>query len=379
MVHPQYNISLALGLNERYDHRVAVGIIKFSRDRPDWRLSGNEWLFRTVSGKRADRPDGIIARITDRKTLGRLLSYKVPIVDVAYSFEDPRLPVVCNDDLETGLMAGRHFLAKGFNRFAYAGIDEAIWSRRRREGLWQAVREVQDGDLPVFNVAISWLRREHNLNGLAKWLAKLPKPCAVLAANDLIGYRVSTAARMAGIAVPHEVAIMGVDSEEVFCELSEPRLSSISCDCERIGMEAANLLAQLINGEDPLRQMVIPPLDIDARESTDIIIGQDGIIREVKNYIRINIGRGINVADVAEAFPMSRRALEKRFLQHEGQTIHDELIRVRLEKSCSLLTAGTSISAACYESGFASLQHFYHAFKRRYNLTPAQFASWAGK
>lgn len=374
MFRRQYTISLDLGLNERYDHRVAIGILKFARSRPDWRLTGKDWLFRPAPGRRSERPDGIIARITSRDDLTRLLAHRVPIVDIANSYEDVSLPIACNDDFLTGHLAGEHFLSKGFDRFAYVGIDGAVWSSKRREGLWAAVREAAEGALPEHLLNADWLRRDAGLKGLSRWLAKLPRPCAVLAVNDLVGYRVSMAAGLAGIRVPEEMAIMGVDNEEVYCELSEPRLTSIVCDCERIGMEAAEMLSQLLAGGDPLRRAVIPPLGIEARESTDVVIGKDELVRAIKAFMRANIGKGVNVADVASAFPLSRRSLEKRFLQAEGRTLHDELVAVRMERAKALLTSGRGIHAACFESGFTSLQHFYRTFKRQSGVTPARYA-----
>lgn len=375
MTSRKFNISLALGFNERYDHQIAIGIIKFARTRPDWSLVGNEWLLRSTRGHRAvRRPDGIIARITNHKSLRALMAHGVPIVDIANSYEHAGLPVVSNDDHLTGQMAGRHFVGKGFRHFAYVGTEEATWSKMRHEGLCRAVRDFQEEEPAVFNVGLSWLYRMFGLDGLARWLARLPRPCAVMAVNDLVGYRITMAARIAGLCIPDDIAVMGVDNEEVYCELSQPRLTSIACDCERIGMEAANLLAQLLDMSDPLRWMAIPPLGIDDKESTGIIIGQDPLIRAVKNFIRANVGRGINVADVASAFPVSRRTLEKRFRDAEDKTVHDELIGVRLDKARSLLRAGKSVNESCYASGFASVQYFYHSFKTRYGVTPAQFA-----
>lgn len=379
MTRRHFNISLALGLNDRYDHRVAIGIIKFARTRPDWRLVGNEWLLQSTGGRRASRPDGVIARIADHKNLARLLSYEVPVVDIANSYEDAKLPLACNDDFLAGDMAARHFLDKGHRHFAYVGLEDATWSKLRHDGLLQAVREASDGELPVFAAGLSWLRRQPALGGLAKWLARLPKPCAVFTVNDLMGYRVSTAARLAGIRIPEEVALMGVDNEEVYCELSEPRLTSIICDCERIGMEAASLLAQLLDGGDPLRRVVIPPLGIDAKESTDMVFGGDPLIREVRTFIRANVGRGINVADVAAAFPVSRRTMEKRFRDSEGKTVHDELMEVRIERARSLLRSGKSAHESSYGSGFSSVQHFYHAFKRHCGVTPVRYADECAK
>lgn len=377
MAKKQVNISLTLGLNDRYDQRVAIGVIKFSRTRPDWKLFGSDWLFQPGRHERDLRPDGIIARIANRRDLARLKAYKVPIVDIADSYDDSALPKVVNDDFATGHMAARHFHSQGFQHFAYVGIDGVSWSQKRADGMRQAIREAQGETLFTYGLGIAWLRREHSLAGLARWLRRLPLPCGLLAGNDLIGYRVGMAAAMTGLAIPDELAVMGVDNEEVFCELSQPPLTSIPCDCERIGWEAATLLAQILNDEDPLRQVVVPPLPVEARASTAIVIGEDDLVRDLKSFIRANAAKGINVADVAAAFPLSRRALEKRFKHAENRTIHGEIMTARLELSCRLLGSGASAAAAAYQSGFATVQHFYHAFKKRYNMTPMHFAAGA--
>ena len=370
-----FDISLSLGWNERYDHKVAIGIIKYFRQRENWRLFGNEWLFQmNRPGER--KTDGIIARIHDRDDLDRMTSYQVPMVDVANSYEDANLPHAVNDDLLTGRMGAEHFLDKGFTNLAYLGIDEVSWSNKRLQGMREAMREVDGtGQVHHFSVGTAWIRREHSLAGIVKWLKKLPLPCGLMAANDFLGYRVTVASAMAGLAIPEQLAVLGVDNEDVYCELSSPSLSSISCDCERIGMEAAQLLAQILNNEDPLRQVVVPPLGIHARESTAIVLGEDKMVRDVRNYIGANVGRGINVADVAACFPLSRRALEKRFKQFDGRTIHEAIQGARLEKAQRLLADGKSANAAGFESGFSTTQHFCHAFKNQFGMTPMEYAA----
>lgn len=368
------DISLALGWNERYDHKVAIGIIKFARMREDWRLFDNEWLFQTNRpGER--RTDGIIARITNRDDLERIKSYNVPVVDVANSYDDANLPSAVNDDALTGRLAGQHLMEKGFVNLAYIGIDEVSWSLKRMQGMRDLLRETGGGELQHLSVAVSWLKRKHTLADIVKWLKKLPLPCGIMAANDILGYWVTMAASTAGLAVPDQVAVVGVDNEDVYCELARPTLTSISCDCERIGMEAAQLLSQILNNEDPLRQVVVPPLGIHPRESTAVALGEDRMVREARRFIRANAGKGINVGDVAAAFPLSRRALEKRFKNAVGTTIHDEIARTRLDKARTLLAAGKTAAEAGYESGFSTIQHFYHAFKKHCDMTPMEYAS----
>lgn len=370
-----FNISLALRLTERYDHRCAIGIIRYARQKENWRLLGNESLFFTALGQSYHVPDGIIARITSRQELEQLKAYKVPLIDIAGSYHDPELYQTVNDDLETGAMAARHFLARGFSNYAYVGINDMIWSERRQAGFVGEVERALGIGVSSFTLGVSWLRRDYNLSRLIRWLKKLPVPCAVMAANDLVGYRIGIAATMAGLSMPGQLAIIGVDNEDVFCELAEPKLSSIACDCEAIGSEAAALLDKVLADRNHSRNIVVTPGMVEARESTDIVISEDSLVREVKNYIRTNIRKGINVADVARQFPLSRRTLERRFRSVEGRSIHDAILDIRLQKARHFLAAGRTATQAGYESGFVSIQHFHHTFKKNFRLTPNEYAA----
>ncbi len=377
MRHKHYNINLALGFDERYDHRIAIGIIRFARSRSDWRLIGNARLWKSNPESPADRPHGIIARITNREELARFLAYKVPIVDIADAFDDRRLFRALNDDRMTGHLAGRHLVACGFRHFAYVGIDEVSWSGNRLWGLDKATGECRQSDLHVFRVGVSWLKREYRLDRLANWLKKLPLPCGVMAANDLLGYRISVAAAMAGLSIPNQLGVIGVDNEALFCELAQPSLTSILCDCDRIGWEAANLLWRALNKEAPVRTIIVPPLEVAQKESTRIAVGEDETVRSVRKYIRENIGSGVNVAEVAAAFPLSRRTLEKHFRQQSGQTLNQEIVAAKLEKACRLLEQGMRPVAVAKGSGFSTLQHFYFTFRKFMGMTPLAYGKRA--
>lgn len=367
-------ISLAMHLNERYDHRCAIGIIKYARTKTDWNLLGHESRFFTEPRRDNDVPDGIIARIVSRQELTRLMALRIPVVDIAGSYLTPRLRLAVNDDHQTGVVAARHFLARGFQHFASVVINDMLWSQKRHEGFAAEVAAQLGADVQRFVMGASWNRRKCNLSRLVKWLRRLPQPCAVMAANDLIGYRITVAATAAGLAVPGQVAIIGVDNEDLYCELAQPQLTTIACDCERIGFEAARLLDRILTDGDRHGHAVIPPGGIEPRESTNIVIGEDGLMRDIKNYIRANIKNRINVADVASHFPLSRRALERRFRASEGKTIHDVIVESRLERACRLLAEGKNVTEAGYESGFVSIQHFHHTFKKRYKQTPLHYA-----
>ncbi len=367
-----FNVSLVLGWNERYDHKVAVGIIKFAHRRKLWRLSGNEWLFRQKQSGR-QKVDGIIARITNLEEHRRIVSLGVPVVDIANAYAESAMPRVLNDDILTGKLAAAHLKDKGFPHFGYVGIDETSWSNLRKIGMREAVREHSDAQLHCHSVGISWLKREPSLAGLTRWLKTIPLPCGILAANDLLGYRVSIAAEMAGIKIPQQLGVVGVDNDDVFCELSQPTLTSITCDCERIGMEAATLLGKILAGDSAPQQVVVPPLGIAERESTNIMFGKDRVVVAAKKFILANVGKGINVTDVVAACNISRRALERRFLKVEEKSLHEAIHTARLELAKDLLMAGKTVAETSYGSGYRTVQHFYHAFKDRFGMTPRDY------
>lgn len=369
------NVTLALGLEDSYEQKAALGVIKFARSREDWRLFAGDWLTPAAPGRPARRTDGIIARITHPSQLERLKAFRVPVVDIAGAFDDPAIMTVHNDDRLTGFMAGRHLLSRGLRNFAFVGICGGAWSDERLAGMTDALAESGEGTLGVKKLEPSWSEKGTYLTRLAKWLRELPAPCGVLAANDMLGYKVVLAAAASDIAIPEQLAVIGVDNAEVFCELARPSLTSIPCDCEKIGAEAAGLLARTLAGEPAQRHSVVSPWPVVTRDSTDVMIGDDRLLREVKKYIRANIDRGINVADVVAAFPLSRRTLEMRFNRSGDRTLHDEILSARLEKACRLLEEGKNATEAGLGSGFASNQHFHHVFKKFMRMTPTAYSN----
>lgn len=368
-----YNITLALGLDKSYEHKAALGIIKFAATRGDWRLFGDDWLFHLAHRYDDCRVDGIIARITQPADMERIKAYNVPVVDIAGAFEDSRIYSALNDDRLTGYMAGRHLFSRGLKNLAYLGAKESAWSDNRLKGIRDALRENNGGSLVVMDMDFAWMERAIDLAALIDWLRGLSFPCGVFAANDVIGYKVILAASLAGIAMPEQLAVIGVDNEEVLCEMARPSMTSIPCDCEKIGSEAAALLAGILDGRQVPRSTIVSPSPVVMRDSTNIVIGDDELIRDVKKFIRLNVEKGINVADVVAAFPLSRRTLEMRFNQSNGQTIHDEIRLVRLEKACRLLKEGKNATEAAFGSGFTTNQHFHHVFKKYMRMTPTAY------
>ena len=390
---PMKHIALGMELADYYDHGIARGIIRYAKGRPDWQLYGHGWMFSPLDDLAHWTGDGVIARIeyaSEAEVASRL---ECPVVDVANTFPIPDVNIVSNGDMETGRLAGRHFRANGFNDFAFCGVAPAEWSRLRLEGFREAV---ETHEVPVFERPLEWWLEETYSVELALFLTRLPKPVAIFTCNDKTGLRVSSTCFTEGIRVPEQVAILGVDNEDIPCELANPSLSSIALQLEKIGATAAAKLDGLLGGNgggffrdappssprsaslhlhssDP-DPVAIPPLEVVERRSTSTYASSNPLVMEVSRLIRGENGHLREVDDLVEELSVSRRTLESQFKQETGRTLHDAITLQRIHVATRLLrTTNSKLDTIAQESGFGSVQRFFAHFKRHTGTTPNRF------
>jgi LacI family transcriptional regulator len=186
--------------------------------------------------------------------------------------------------------------------------------------------------------------------------------------------------RELAIAVPEEIAVLGVDNDHLICELSEPSLSSIIPDTKRTGYEAAEQLDRMMAGETIASDLplITQPLGIQVRQSTDTLAIEDVHIAAALSYIRRNALTNIRVNDILDHVPLSRRALESRFSQIVGHTPHQEIARIRMERVKVLLReTDLPIGEIAIRTGFEYSEYLAAAFKRESGKTPSEFRSSA--
>jgi LacI family transcriptional regulator len=196
-----------------------------------------------------------------------------------------------------------------------------------------------------------------------------------MACYDIRGREVLDVCRQLGISVPDEVALIGVDNDELICDLAEPPLSSAIPDTRRAGYEAARLLDRLMAGESelPLAHL-IPPLGIAVRGPTDVLASDDADVSEAVRFIRAHASEGINVEDVLRAVPLSRRVLESRFEKQLGRTPHEEITRVQIERVKELLAAtDLPLAEVAHRAGYKHVEYMSVAFKRDTGLAPSRY------
>jgi LacI family transcriptional regulator len=393
-------VALLIESSRAYGRGLLRGITEYVRARRGWSVflqsRGPEdppppWLGNW-------RGDGILARIEDRAMERAVRGAGVPAVDLRGVLDLPGIPLVETDDRAVARLAFDHLAERGFRRVAFCGFAGANYSERRLRyfpGFAEAAGlpcEVCRLPAPVPRTARPSARGLTSLEQWAmlsareaeRWLRRLPKPVGVMACNDVCGQLVLNACREAGIAVPDEVAVVGVDNDELHCELSDPPLSSVAPDTVRIGRLAAAMLDGMIDGgrhspSPPPPKTFVPPLGVIARRSTDVTAVGDPEIAAAARHIRDHACRGIDVADVLAAVPLSRRALERRFRAALGRSPHEEILRVRLRRAVELLTAtDLPVARVAEAAGFPRAEYMSAVFRRALGRSPSEVRASGG-
>lgn len=370
-------IALLIETSNAYARGLLRGIVAYIRQHQPWSLylSEHNRGDKVPSWLTSWKGDGIIARIENPSIAEALRGLSVPIIDVSAARLIPELPWFETDDGAIALLAAEHLLERGFHHFAYAGDSRFKWSNWRGEHFANCIRAAGH-DCIVYKAQRHFSPDDdRQIEDLAAWVKSLPKPVGVMACYDFRGQQLLDACRRHNIAVPDEVAVIGVDNDELLCELSDPPLSSVIPSTHRTGYEAAALLAEVMQGRRVKGEAhLIPPIGVATRRSTEVLAIQDRNIARALHFIRANACTGINVQDVIKAVPQSRRLLEKRFQKFIGRTPHEEIIRVQLDRVKHLLTqTDLPLEEVAQRSGFAHVEYLSVAFKRETGVPPSKF------
>lgn len=376
---PRPNVALLIETSNSYSRGVLRGIVDYGRTHQRWSifLPEQERGGRPPAWLRRWRGDGIIARIENDEIAEALRKLKLPVVDVSAARHLPNIPWVETNDAAIAELAVGHLLDRGFRQLAFCGDPGFNWSNWRRDQFRQ-LAESEGFEAFVYDSLsrndprYSWTREKRGLTG---WLSGLPKPVGVFACYDIQAQKILDVCRQLDIAVPEEVAVIGVDNDRLLCELADPPLSSVICDTRRTGYEAAKLLDRLMRGEsvDP-EPILVAPLGIETRQSTDVLAINDADIAAALRFIREHAFDGINVADVVRTVRLSRRVLESRFQKILGRTPHAEINRLKLERIKELLSeTELPLAEIARRTGFEHDEYMSVFFRKATGIPPGEF------
>jgi LacI family transcriptional regulator len=353
-----------------YGRGVLRGVMAYANLRADWEFIMPPMYSLSSKKPQTGGADGIIAMVHGMRSIERYKKGKVPMVNAARTLSARQLqaaqvPTVLPDDAAVGKMAFEYFWERMFRSFGFCGHPTASWSRLRQEAFGAECRK--ENAFFSASTEVDVVSRD--------WIMSLPRPCAILAANDRYAWHAIDICRENGISVPEEIAVLGVDNDVFLTEMVRPTLSSIELGAERVGFAAAKMLDDLMNGKAVKGPPIeIPPNGVITRHSTDVMSIEDEVVAEAAQFIRRRANERISVEDVLEEVAMSRRNLERRFKRVMRRSLLDEIRRVHLDRACKLLReTSLPIPDVAEQSGFASGVRFSTVFHEHLAMTPTAY------
>lgn len=272
-----------------------------------------------------------------------------------------------------GKMAAEYFISLGFKNYAYCGFKNFVWSNLRDTSYCQTLAQNDFDDVKHFMDTPS-RNKDINQKRLAAWLKTLPKPICIFACNDDRAIYILEACKSSNISVPEEVAVLGVDNDDLVCNFSSPPLSSIALDFKNAGFQAAKHLERLMKRKTKNANIEVDPVEIITRKSTDIFAVEDRELVAAMVFIRNHYHKPIQVPDVVKATSISRRELEYRFKFEFKKTVQDEINRLRVEYiKKMLITSREPVYKIANTLEFTDPEHFSRYFKNLTGMPPSVF------
>ncbi len=374
------HIGVLVDASRAYGRGICRGIANYADGREDWLILAHERpeLERFPAWLKRQRLDAVIGYIPNEKLRREIAALGIPAVDVHGRCRTAGLPVIESDDAAIVREAFGFFLQSGFHHLAYCGYPSVFFSDQRQEaarlegaGLKECVHLYSPTRAGQVGQDLYQFEKSGAEAGLAGWLKALPKPVAILACNDIRGQQVINACREAGIRVPEEAAVLGVDNDDIICRLCRPTLSSIEPDGEAIGYAAAASVADLVAGNPVPARRKVPPRGVVQRASTDTVAADHPLVVRAARLIRDDACAGASVEQVCERIGVSRSTLDHLFQAHLGRSIAAEIARTRIARSQTLLRhSDLPLAEIARRCGFSSATYFGRFFKRETGATP---------
>jgi LacI family transcriptional regulator len=374
-------VLLLIDYSSDFSRRLLKGLIKYSKDYGPWMFYRLPEYYKTLYGIKGIlnwakewNADAAIAQ-WDNPGIDLLKNLDIPIILQNYKERSEYFSNLTGDYKGTGKMAANFFIQRGFHNFAFYGNKGVIWSLERAEGYRREV-EKMGGDYYYFETenlsGDQWSRSHIHLDD---WLLSLPKPIALFACDDYFALQVSEICKINDIRIPDDISLLGVDNDELICNISDPPISSIVLEVEKGGYETGRLIDKLIKKEKKGSfNIVINPIRVEVRLSTEKYDISSKYISEIVKYIENNFKSDISIEKLTHLVPLSRRNLEVKFKNDLGTSIYQFILKCRVESlAYLLLTTERSLFDLAFEVGFKDCKNISRVFKKFKNYSPNEY------
>lgn len=372
-----FDVSRAVGRN------MLKGIINYSRLHGSWKFYRTPPFYiensagaKTLAHLKEIEADGIITQGTSE-----VIALGLPAICIDIRTKIPGLPIVTGDNSASANMAAAHLIERGLRNFAFCGYNGIDWSDERSENFTRFLTK-EGFTVKQYQQSSSSRQRlwKNERDMLAQWLKTLPKPIGIMACNDDRAAQVAEACRLADIRVPDEIALIGVDNDELVCELCDPPLSSVVFNFERAGFDAAALLDKMMHDKKNYPETItVKATHVATRHSTDILAIKDRQVADAIRFIQNNARNMIQVDEVAFSVALTRRVLEKRFRNELGRSVHEEIVRIRMELAARmLLETNMSIANIATVFGYSEINNLARCFRKVKGMNPLTFRKQFG-
>lgn len=296
-------------------------------------------------------------------------------VSVTVDCTAENLASVCLDEPAIGALAYEHLRATGIRHVSTFRYDESPFAVAREQAFVEAARAGGTRVAPGWGSGEGPCDRREDPDAMAAWLRALPKPCGIFTCTDGWARAVARYTQLAELRVPEDIALVGADNDVLECELMSPPLSSVLIPWREVGRSAARLVHGALSGKGSASQrIVVAPLTVIARRSTEILAVDDALVSRAVAWIRENAAGAVSVPIVARAVASGRHRLERAFRRVLGRTIQEEIRRARVEAAKRLLeTSRLSLGAVGKMTGFKTPSLLTAAFRRELGVTPGVY------
>jgi LacI family transcriptional regulator len=377
-------IALIYDARSAYDTKVMAGVATYIHETAGWNVYIEESALKDqrLPDLGTWKGDGIIANFDHPRVAAAVVKSRLPAVGFGSGYgwypAASDIPYFFTNNQAIAALAADHLTSKGLRNFAFCGYPGSRingWSSERQESFKAEL--ARRGNLcrvypAKMATEATWVSLHRSLDA---WLRSLPKPVGILASNDIRGRQILESCRDCFLRVPEDVAVLGVDNDELLCSLSSPLLSSVEQGAKRLGYEAAKLLDSLISKPASVRNRknVIDPFGVVARASTDVLAIEDPHLAKAMMFISKQFANGISVEDVVAAVGLSRSGMEKKFRARLRFSIGSAIRRFQLERARELiLTTNLPLKEIAANLSYPSVQHMTTVVRRELGNPPAR-------